>query len=76
MIQTRRLPFVIAKVILLLLSFFYMIYGLIDTDIGLLSAAAFLLWSVALADAFTRRKRNIIYIFFLFTFFCFYYPEQ
>ena len=71
MIQTRRLPFVIAKVILLLLSFFYMIYGLIDTDIGLLSAAAFLWWSVALADAFTRRNRNIIYIFFLFTFFLF-----
>lgn len=71
MINMHRLPFVIAKVILLLISFFYIINGLIDTDIGLLSAAAFLLWGVALTGAFARSKKNIIYIFFLLTFFLF-----
>ena len=76
MIHTHRLPFVIAKVILLLISFFYIVYGLIDTDIGLLSAAAFLLWGVALTGAFARSKKNIIYIFSFLLFSCFCCLEQ
>lgn len=71
MIQTRRMPFVFAHFILLVLSIFYIAYGLIDTDIGLLSAAAMLMWLAALTGAFAKSKRNIIYIFFLLTFFLF-----
>ena len=71
MIQRRRLPFAFAHVVLLIFSAFCVIYGLIYSDICILSLSAFLIWGAAVLGAFSKNDRNVVYIFFLATFFLF-----
>lgn len=58
-------------IIILILSLFYCVSGLVYSDIGSLSVSAFLMWAAAMLGAFSKKDWNIIYIFFLFTFFLF-----
>lgn len=71
MIQAKKMPVAFMHIIILILSLFYCVSGLVYSDIGSLSVSAFLMWAAAMLGAFSKKDWNIIYIFFLFTFFLF-----
>lgn len=64
----------IGKLLTLLLGFLAIVLfavGIATQDIGALALATFCAWGMALFGAISSRKKNIIYIFFLITFFIF-----
>ena len=70
-IQKQKMPVAFMSIVILMLSLFYCVIGLIHSDIGSLSISAFLMWTAAMLGAFSKSDWNIIYIFFLITFFLF-----
>lgn len=54
-----------------LASIILFLIGLATKDVGMLSLAAFSAWGMAIFGALSKENRNLIYIFFLITFFIF-----
>ncbi len=54
-----------------LIALILLIVGISTQDIAIMSIAAFCAWGMALLGAFSASQKNVIYIFFLFTFFLF-----
>ena len=71
MIQKRKMPVAFMHIVILIFSLFCCVSGLVHSNIGSLSVSAFLMWTAAMLGAFSKKDWNIIYIFFLFTFFLF-----
>ena len=71
MIQKRKMPVAFMHIVILIFSLFCCVSGLVHSSIGSLSVSAFLMWTAAMLGAFSKKDWNIIYIFFLFTFFLF-----
>lgn len=71
MIQAKKMPVAFMHIVILMLSLFYCVSGLAHSNIGSLSVSVFLMWTAAMLGAFSKKDWNIIYIFFLFTFFLF-----
>ena len=64
----------ISKLLALLLGLVTLILfavGLVTQNVGMLALATFCAWGMALVGAIGRKEKNIIYIFFLTTFFIF-----
>lgn len=59
------------SIVLCVLSIVLFVVGLATQDIGIMSLAAFSAWGMAFFAAMGEEERNIIYIFFLITFFIF-----
>lgn len=59
------------SIALALVAIVCFVEGLISHDAGVLSVAAFCAWGMAILTAMCREEKNIIYIFFLITFFIF-----
>ena len=59
------------SIVLCLLAIILFIVGLVTQSVGTLSLAAFCAWGMAFFAAMSEQERNIIYIFFLITFFIF-----